>query len=315
MIRKYGVESAIREIMPGARAEFFRHAAHHTIYLIIHKRKKYVFRYPNDPAEVDIGYEFSLLKQLPKGMVPEPIHIDTTCRSFPIPYMIISHIEGKRVLNWTDRQLRLHAKTLASLHKKKYPYCTYKRERYRSLDMQKILKRHVKVYCEKYPGFNKVLQDRDVQQVLPKMERYLENHHRLFDALKKFPIAHYDLNNSNMLFTNDSVVYLDWEYGEKGDPAYDLAHLFYPEGPELPDKIDLRGRERILFGEYTRKTGDKTVWDRAMVWQAFFLFDRLLICTLHIQQGKKGYSAYRGKVLRMLKSRFDNPSIQRSKTT
>ena len=157
-----------------------------TNYLAITDNTRYLLRKLH-PNSVDRAFEFKVQKHAHhKRIGAEPIHFDAE------NYLIISDfLEGVHKEKLTPRELRTTATTLRKLH-------------------------NIKLRKERY-SLKKDLKPKDTKAL------------RALRQLKKEPkdhvITHHDLNPKNILFDQNRVTFIDWEYTGFNDRYFDLATI------------------------------------------------------------------------------------------
>ncbi|MFC1697568.1 phosphotransferase [Nanoarchaeota archaeon] len=230
--------------------------------------QKYVIRIGlRKEFESNMKKEFFSLKLLPKDMGSQPIYFDNSKKIVPKVYSILSFIEGKKVIRWQNKHLKLHAEKLAHLHKKKYPFHGNIYKKFKTnIDLHKRLQRDMK-------EFGTTLKNRNIQRILPKVEQYIKDNNHLFQKLKKFSLIHGDPCIDNILFTKDKIHYIDWEWTQFYDPAEDVSRFFFPDIACNPWYIKL-SKEKINYflKHYLKINPDKTLRQRVKVKNTFLKF-------------------------------------------
>lgn len=232
--------------------------------------KKLNFRINQRPEiEKNVKREFTFLKKLAKGIGPKPFFFDGSKAIIPHIFSIVSYIEGKKIKKWTKRHLQLHAKALKRLHKKKYSYCLHKEKKESSIDIVS----HFKGVLKTYPQISK---ENQIPEITSLMRIFVQSNALLFSNLKQFSIFHGDLNIDNILFSKNSVKYIDWEWGGIGDPASDLVRHFMLVPNTDPGMITLKGeRLEYFFEQYGMS---KSFRKRVGFWYVYSRYFDLLYC-------------------------------------
>ncbi len=246
-------------------------------FLVITGGKKFVFRIGlRSRLESNMAREFKGLQMLPEGVGPKPLFIDRSKRTIPHVFSVLTYIEGKKADHWTKRHLSLHAKKLALLHKKTFPYASDLRRKSPKINLYRKFKRHVLDVSDVLHDPS-VLHDPEVKSLLPKMSQYIKENATLVDSVTRFSVIHADLGIDNIIFLGDDVHYIDWEWMRISDPAIDLARFYYEDFGFLPWTIQLSGKRFDFFiSEYERYSHDKTVRHRVSIWNTYFLFTDML---------------------------------------
>ena len=234
---------------------------HNNCLLVKVNQKKFVFRYClKKKFEKNAAREFKLLSQVPLGFGPRPYYFDSSKTKVPYVFSILSYVEGEKRLRWSEEQWILHIKKLAGLHKRRYSYHrNTKNQRKKHFSLHSWFKREIK-------GFKEQLKDDELLQFLQKIEGRVKENDHLFTSLKKFSRIHGDLYTDNILFSK-SIQYIDWEWSEIGDPAYDLATIFCKTNYVSPwlTKVSEKKLEKYLQ-IYLKLRPDKTLKKRVLIW-------------------------------------------------
>lgn len=82
----------------------------------------------------------------------------------------------------------------------------------------------------------------------------------------EFAQIHGDLSIGNLLWTDEAVNLIDWEYARAADPAEELAYLF-TEQPVLVSLMD------SMLAAYIEAGGDSSAVERVAPWAAFTAVD------------------------------------------
>ena len=93
----------------------------HIMKLAKINKNKFVFRILlHGEHGKNIKLEYDSLKKIPKGIAPEAVLMDLSKKIIPRPFSVLTFIEGKHIIFFSDKYLKLHASSLAKLQKKKY---------------------------------------------------------------------------------------------------------------------------------------------------------------------------------------------------
>jgi thiamine kinase-like enzyme len=233
----------------------------------VNDKIKLVFRIGlRKDLEKRMKYEFRMLRLLPHDIGPEPIYFDDSKKIINHAYMILSYVEGKATNRWGKKQLSLHAKKLALLHKKKYDFRGTPEEKHKKIDlMQK--------FREQAQGYGGMFSDKDIKPLLQNVSKFVKENNHYFTSQKKFSLIHGDGCKDNILFSKNDVHYIDWEFIQMGDPAEDLTRFFYQDIQVDPWFIKLnRKKLEYLLNEYLKYHKDKTLKERVIVWNAVLKF-------------------------------------------
>ena len=155
-------------------------------YLAITENTRYLLR-KLQPNTINRAFEYRVQQQAHKRKLgAKPFHYDEE------NYLIISDfLEGEHKNRLTPREMRTLAGTLRRLHQIKL-----RTKRYR-------LKKDFK----------------------PKHTKALKAIRKLSNEPKEFVLTHHDLNPRNILFHQQKVKFIDWEYTGINDRYFDLATI------------------------------------------------------------------------------------------
>jgi len=155
-------------------------------YLAITENTRYLLR-KLQPNKIDRAFEYRVQHRAhQRRLGAKPVHYDEE------NYLIISDfLEGEHKSRLTPRELRTLAATLRKLHKIKLRSRPYR------------LKKDFK----------------------PKHTKALHALRKLNREPKELVLTHHDLNPRNILFHNQKVKFIDWEYTGFNDRYFDLATI------------------------------------------------------------------------------------------
>ncbi|MBW2997776.1 aminoglycoside phosphotransferase family protein [Candidatus Woesearchaeota archaeon] len=279
---------------------------------VVNGKNKLVFRIAlRRYIEKNMKKEFEYLKIIPKDFGPTPLFFDRSKKILPRVYSVLIFIEGKHINRWSDRHLRMHAKKLAELHRKRYPFCGTIYKKSKRFDLYKAISKEFKEYMKDCPV---LLNDPDIKLLVPKLKRYIKENNHLFTSLKRFSMLHSDPCLTNILFTKQGIRYIDWEWLSFGDNARDVTMLFDPYSAQPPWKIRLTGKRlNIYLNTYLKYMKDKTLKQRIDVWIAYLqctdmLFFKWKLKVYAKEQSKdlskKQYKKCLNMLLKSAKKRF-----------
>jgi thiamine kinase-like enzyme len=269
--------------------------------------KKFVFRIGmRERLESNMLREFRGLQLLPKNVGPKPLLFDNSKKDIPHVYSVLSYLEGEKKVHWTKRELLLHAKKLAFLHKKSFSYRGNLVRKYPRLDLYQKFMRQSR-------DTGDALLDREVQLLLPCVKKYIRQEGACINCLRHFSLIHSDVCVDNIIFSRDDVHYIDWEWMKIGDPARDVARFWYEDFSLPPWAIRLsRNDLRFFIKEYQKHRPDATLEARVIVWNTYSLFMDMLYnlwkknhyAEEKIGQSKKLYADAVRVMLASLKRKF-----------
>ncbi|MFH1064449.1 MAG: phosphotransferase [Candidatus Woesearchaeota archaeon] len=279
---------------------------------VVNGKHKLLFRIAmRAHLEKNMKKEFETLKLIPECFGPEPIYLDGSKNILPKTYSVLRYIKGKHIKRWTDRHLKMHAKKLAQLHKRKYPYFGTLTKKTTRFDMYKLLLKEIRAYRKDCP---ELFEDHDINLLLPKIKRYIKEHNILFTSLRQSSLTHSDICITNILFTKKGIRYIDWEHAKFWDNAVDVAMIFDPDTAQPPWKIKLTDRQSELYlNTYLRYIKDKTLKERVQVWTTYLKCTDMLFLKWKVMRydkepvkalPKKHYAKCAENVVKSIKKKF-----------
>lgn len=210
--------------------------------------------------------EFLFLQGLNVPAAPRAFVFDKSKKILPYVFEVLSYSEGEKTMNWTNKRLSSFAKAVAELHaSKKVSGCGY-HARKKNFSLVEELGRWMRFYHEE-------LQDSTLAHIYESVKQHLRERQSLIDDIPFFTIVHGDTCADNILFHKGEVSLIDWEWCSYGDPAQDIARLFFLGGEIAPWYLGL-SREKVLFmvSEYQKYRRDKSLFDRVLLWHEVTAF-------------------------------------------
>lgn len=166
-------------------------------YLLKTSSKNYILRVFKSDNSVNISrdFEYKTLKKLHRlNLTSKPIFLNKE-------FMIYEFIKGIHKTKLSSVDIKNFSKQIKKLHNIKPKIKTYN------------LKNDLKNY-------NLTLKDLNAKKLLNESFRTLKK----IEKLKKdLVLIHHDLNPKNILFFNNSIKIIDWEYAGVNDRFFDLA--------------------------------------------------------------------------------------------
>lgn len=154
----------------------------------------------DDTVNISRDFEFKIQKKaFKKGFASKPVYLDKNKE-----FMIYKFLDGKHKEKLYKNELEDLVKTLKKLHKIKAN--------------TKVL--NLKSELKKY----KYLNSTEAKKSLAICKNELKN---LEKHEKSIVICHHDLNPKNILFTKNSIKFIDWEYAGLNDSFFDLATICF----------------------------------------------------------------------------------------
>jgi aminoglycoside phosphotransferase (APT) family kinase protein len=227
----------------------------------------------NEESLRTLQSEFAMLRAIPAEIGPRAFAADLSRANFSHPYIVLEYIDGAVKANWDTDDFQAHARTLARLHQRKF-------DRHGAINQltdapYDFLHRFDVALHYWQNNFSYLLDIPVVRRLIPPIRHFVAAHNTLFTNLRRFTVMHGDAHPLNILFQNDRVRYIDWEWAEIGDPACDLAMLGWDVATAW--QIELTGERRDRFLDaYLVLEPDHALRQRRDVWMVFKMcFDQM----------------------------------------
>jgi aminoglycoside phosphotransferase (APT) family kinase protein len=252
----------------------------------INGKHKFVFRIALNKIN-DVEKErrkFENLKLIPNSFGPKPVLFDDSRKIIPNVFSILTFVEGKSVRKWRMKNIRLHAKALAVIHHKKFRCWTDDKKKYKKLDLLKKFDKDIDEYKQ-------VSKDKKTSELILAVRKYILEKNQLFTSLQNFSIIHGDICNDNVVFYQNNIRYIDWEWLRIGDNAEDIGRIFSNDYSLSPWFIKLSEKNvdymiKVYINE-NKNFADKTLKERVEVWNNFLKLTAMLYCKLRIKDYKQ----------------------------
>jgi aminoglycoside phosphotransferase (APT) family kinase protein len=241
---------------------------HVTVNRIQHFNLRIGFRH-RKKAERKLQREFDALPLVPPGIGPRAFVLDVSRTYLPQPYSILEYLPGQVKAAWCDEDLEMHARTLAQLHRRKF-------DRHGKIghltDARFDIVHRFETELYYWQTHRPDLFDLgSAQRLLPAIRHFVADHSGLFADLRTFTIVHGDLHPLNILFHDDHLYYIDWQWAHIGDPAHDVAMIGW-SAANSPG-MELTGRRLDAFLDtYLMHNMDPTLRRRRDVWMVYSMF-------------------------------------------
>jgi len=244
------------------------------ILVSVNKKYDMVYRIGlRKPYERNMKREFDSIKLLPKDIGPKPILLDMSKKILLGIYSVQSYIPGRHLTRLNKKQLIMHARKIALLHKRKYPYWGNVVKKYNPKKHPWSLYQTLLQEYKEWEDNPKILNDKTFKEYYPKIRAYIRKNDYLFKNLRKFSLINHDLCLTNIIFSKDNLYYIDWEWAAYGDYALDLVLLFNPYYDVLPWKMRMNKKQQELFiNEYLRYNPDIMLKKRVEVLSIYYIF-------------------------------------------
>ena len=231
-------------------------------------------------AEGKLQREIDALRLVPPGIGPRAFVIDLSRTYLPRPYSILEYLPGEVKTEWTDTDLEAHACTLAQLHRAEFDQCG--RPGYLT-DARLDIVHRFEADLHSWQAYRPDLFDLDsVQRLLPAIRHSITSRGKLFTDLCTFATVHGDLHPLNILFHDDHLYYIDWQWACVGDPAHDIAMIGWDVATTL--RMKLTGRRLDLFLDtYLMHKVDPTLRQRRDVWMVYVMFFNYLYFCVEVR--------------------------------
>jgi aminoglycoside phosphotransferase (APT) family kinase protein len=236
-------------------------------------RRKFVVRVGlKKGLERNFRREFRFLKRVPAGLAPRPLALDTSKRTIPYVFSVLSYTEGKSSSRWTRAQLSAFAQAVAKIH------LSTRTEGYGDLGKKKR-QSIVKIVEESWwkRDFPEELAEPAIKRCYEGMIRELQANDKVLSSLKSFTLVHGDACVDNILFHDGKAALIDWEWASYDDPAIDLAKCFSLSGEMPPWRLGLsESQVKFLIDEYQKVRKDRTLLKRVLLWNLVSDFGGML---------------------------------------
>ncbi len=187
-----------------------------------------------DGAET-LHREFAALERAPAGLAPRVYALDDAVDLLPRPGLLLEWVPGTSTAgwtagDWTPARLRAHAAGLARIHARTSErWGDVRPTRRAPMRMSALFDEALAWWRDNHPEATAIPR---VARLLPRVRSQLAASDASFEALARFAFRHGDACAPNLLVDGPpaapTVRYVDWEWAGYGDPAHDLAHLFWP---------------------------------------------------------------------------------------
>jgi aminoglycoside phosphotransferase (APT) family kinase protein len=257
------------------RLAFLGEGENHRNVLLRTDRHRVVFRISLRQPEgaSDPFYEFQGLRLLPPDLGPVPLWFDGSRGVLPHPFSVLSYVEGEPRLQWSNGDLRRHARQLARLHATRFDKAGpvgANEGRYDPCAFHRAIP-------ESYGPL--LADDLELAALFSEVGHYLAERAGLFARLNHYSLVHFDLYAGNVLFDRQGQArFIDWEWMQIADNAEDLAR-FYHHGFGFPPWYIKMSRDSLVrfMDEYRRSLGgDDTLEQRVEALHVYYTFADLI---------------------------------------
>lgn len=214
----------------GAKLEkfwFLGMGAHNTNYILKTNKGLQVLRIElNDLGRLKTEYDF--LKKLKGNFGPEVYFFDSTKKIIDKNYFLEDYVEGKKAPEKANKKLIEDvAKFLKKLHANKVQI-KKKGKIYSSL------KNYFEDYMKRYKSLKKVLEKRKESSLLKQLDKLFndtkticENNDKLLNKRKEQSIIHGNVDPEHIIYTDNGIKLIDWEFARYGLIESDLTFFIY----------------------------------------------------------------------------------------
>lgn len=233
--------------------------------------------------------EFAILRLAPAGSAPQAYAADFSERLLPAPYLLLEYLPGSSKTDWTTADLARHARSLARLHTRTFPYHgDAEQPTAPPFDMLQRFDVALDYWRRATPELLELAVSR---RLLAPIRHFIAERQPLFAALNQFAVVHGDAHPLNVLFDGDQVRYIDWEWAALGDPAMDVAAIGWDISTAWQFELTGNRLERFLAA-YQEQRADATLAERREVWMLFTMFFDQLYHRTQIAGDTTGRQAY-----------------------
>ncbi len=174
-----------------------------TNYLLKTSKNKYIIRYfkTNENVNISRQFEYKIQKKAyKKKLASKPILLNEKNK-----FMISKYLEGNHKYKLNQKEIKLLAKNIKTLHKIKSSVKEYS------------FKKDIKYYTSN-------LNNKKAKTFISICKKELLN---IKKYKKTLALVHHDLNPKNILFFKKNIKFIDWEYVGVNDAFFDLATVCY----------------------------------------------------------------------------------------
>jgi thiamine kinase-like enzyme len=243
----------------------------------------------NKTAARKLQNEVDVLRRVPVGIGPRSFVVDLSRTHLPKPYSILQYLPGETKTLWSDVDLETHACRLAQLHQRKFAqHGKFGRLTQAEFDILNDFRDNLHYWQIHYPALFDLA---TFQRLIPTIRQFVADHAKLFSGLHTFTIVHNDLNMRNMVFHDNRLYYIDWQWTRVGDPALDIASFAWDiDNP--PGIMKLTGQRLDMFlTTYFGHKVDATLRQRRDVWMVFGMFFALFFYRILMSKDSTGTSS------------------------
>ena len=220
----------------------------------------------NLESERTLQVELDALQEALPGIGPNAYLVDFSRTHVDAPLMILDYVAGAEKVEWSVDDLCAYARTLARLHRRRYDshgdIGKITQDKYSFLYRFDVA---VDYWRDNHPALFDIP---FVAMILPAVRRFLAGRNHLFTDLSHFSLVHGDAHPQNIIFTDDGIRLIDWEWASIGDPAMDITTLGWDVSTAW--QIELSGeRLEAYLNAYLAELDDPTLRQRRDCWMVY----------------------------------------------
>ncbi len=247
--------------------------AHHIIQVLSQDRQCVLIRIGLRGKESvkSLANEQAILDALPDGIGPSLYAWDLSCTNVSEPYAILEYCPGIFKTEWSSSDISRHAARLARLHSTRFAFHGPLHGEQNSAPFS-LLRRFDVAYSyweERQPD---MLRQPLIRQVARGVRETFANRDHYFTQLTQFSLVHGDLHPLNIVISDKSMRYIDWEAAYVGDPAHDLSMLGWEIGTGWQIALDRESMQFFMREYQTHTQSDESLDLRRDAWMLYTMF-------------------------------------------
>lgn len=243
----------------------------------------------NEASVRTLQSEYDVLQVVPERIGPRAFLVDFSRTYLPQPYMLLEFLEGTLKEGWEAADLQSYARVLSRLHQRKFDHHgSIAQPATTRFDFQRRFEVAIDYWRTHHPH---LLDLPIVRHLRPQVRHFIDAHNHLFINLAHFTFVHGDAHPLNILFADDQIYLIDWEWAAIGDPAQDIAMLGWDI--DTAWQMKLTGAQLDHFLEtYLALQPDDTLSQRRDVWMVYTMFFDQIYHRTQIPTDPTGKQAY-----------------------
>jgi aminoglycoside phosphotransferase (APT) family kinase protein len=246
---------------------------HHIVQVLNQNQQSVLIRIGlrGEESVKSLANEQAILNALPEGIAPSLYAWDLSRTNVSEPYSILGYCPGIFKTEWSSSDISRHAAQLARLHSTRFASHGPLNGEQNSEPFS-MLGRFDAAYSyweERQPA---MLRQSLIRQFGRHVREILADRDHYFTRLTRFSLVHGDLHPLNIVISDESMRYIDWESAYVGDPAHDISMLGWEIGTGWQIALD-RDSMQFFMSEYqTLSDEDESLDQRRDSWMLYTMF-------------------------------------------